>query len=152
MGFCGWRWPMCITNNTADRRGATPHAEPKFWNAVTGQNLTFADSMKIGHKIYTLDRSIWVLQGRTKKMETFPDYIYDQGGGENVLPMYIDGKWVYEGGRGRKLDRAKFEDFKTRFYKFEGYNPDNGFPTEATLSEMNMPKVAETLKKNDKLG
>jgi aldehyde:ferredoxin oxidoreductase len=108
--------------------------------------------MEIGHKIYTLDRSIWVLQGRTKKMETFPDYIYDQGGGENILPMYIDGKWVYEGGRGRKLDRAKFEDFKTRFYKFEGYNPDNGFPTEATLSKMNMSNVAETLKKNDKLG
>ena len=152
MGFCGWRWPMCITNNTADRRGATPEAEPKFWNAVTGQNITFADSMELGHKIYTLDRSIWVLQGRTKKMETFPDYIYDQGAGENILPMYIDGEWKYEGGRGRQLDRAKFEDFKTRFYKFEGYNPENGFPTEATLSEMNMPNVAETLKKTNKLG
>ncbi len=152
MGFCGWRWPMCITNNTADRRGATPHAEPKFWNAVTGQNLTFADSMEIGHKIYTLDRSIWVLQGRTKKMETFPDYIYDQGAGENILPMYIDGEWKYEGGRGRKLDREKFEDFKTRFYKFEGMNPENGFPTNATLANMNMPKVAEALKKNNKLG
>ena len=144
---------MCITNNTADRRGATPEAEPKFWNAVTGQNLTFADSMEIGHKIYTLDRSIWVLQGRTRKMETFPDYIYDQGNQlENALPMYVDGKWVYEGGRGRTLDRAKFEDFKERFYKFEGYNPDSGFPTEATLTEMNMPKVAETLKKSNKLG
>jgi aldehyde:ferredoxin oxidoreductase len=153
MGFCGWRWPMCITNNTADRRGATPEAEPRFWNAVTGQNITFADSMELGHKIYTLDRSIWVLQGRTKKMETFPDYIYDQGNQiENTLPMYVDGKWVYEAGLGRKLDRAKFEDFKTRFYKFEGYNPDNGFPTEATLTKMNMSNVAETLKKSDKLG
>ena len=47
-GFCGWRWPMCITNNTADRRGATPQAETKFWNAVTGKNLTFADCMEIG--------------------------------------------------------------------------------------------------------
>ena len=28
-GFCGWRWPMCITNNTADRRGPTPEAEPE---------------------------------------------------------------------------------------------------------------------------
>jgi hypothetical protein len=53
MGFCGWRWPQCITSNTADRRGATPHAEPRFWNAITGQNMTFADSMEIGHKILT---------------------------------------------------------------------------------------------------
>ncbi len=152
MGFCGWRWPQCITNNTADRRGATPNAEPKFWNAVTGQKMTFADSMEIGRKIYLLDRSMWVLQGRTKKMETFPDYIYDQGAGENILPMVVDGQWKYEGGRGRKLDRAKFEDFKTRFYKFEGCNPDTGFPTAKTLAELKMPKVADALKKKNLLG
>jgi aldehyde:ferredoxin oxidoreductase len=151
MGFCGWRWPQCITNNTADRRGATPQAEPKFWNAATGKKFTFADCMEMGHKIYTLDRSIWILQGRTRELETFPDYIYDKPGGENILPMYIDGQWKYDGGRGRKLDRAKFEDFKTRFYKFEGYG-ENGIPTQETLSKMKMPKVAEVMKSKGKLG
>ncbi len=150
-GFCGWRWPQCITNNTADRRGATPSAEPRFWNAVTGKKLTFADCMEIGHKIYTLDRSIWVLQGRTRDLETFPDYIYDKPSGGNILPMVIDGKWVYNEGSGRKLDRAKFEDFKTRFYKFEGYG-ENGYPTRATLEKMNMKKLADTLQSKDKLG
>jgi len=152
-GFCGWRWPMCITNNTADRRGPTPNAEPKFWNAVTGNNLTFADYMGLGHKIYTLDRSIWVLQGRHRDMEVFPDYVYDQpsrGGSE--LPMVKDGKWVYDGGSGRALDREKVEDFKTRFYKFEGYNPENGYPTRATLEKMGMKKVADVLQKGGKLG
>ena len=152
-GFCGWRWPMCITNNTADRRGPTPQAEPKFWNAITGNNLTFADYMELGHKIYTLDRSIWVLQGRHRDMEVFPDYVYNQparGGSE--LPMVIDGKWVYDSGRGRKLDREKVEDFKTRFYKFEGYNPENGYPTRATLDKMGLKKVADLLKKHDRLG
>jgi len=152
MGFCGWRWPQCITNNTEDRRGATPNAEVKFWNAVTGQKQTFADCMETGRKIYLLDRSIWVIQGRTKKLETFPDYIYTQGAGENILPMYINGQWKYDGGRGRKLDREKFEDFKTRFYKFEGCNPDNGFPTAKTLADLKMPKVADALKKKDLLG
>ena len=71
-GFCGWRWPMCITNNTADRRGATPEAEPKFWNAVTGDNRTFADYMELGHKIYTLDRSIWTLRGGTATWRSSP--------------------------------------------------------------------------------
>jgi len=109
--------------------------------------------MELGHKIYTLDRSIWVLQGRTKKMETFPDYIYDQGNQiENALPMYVDGKWVYEAGRGRQLDRAKFEDFKTRFYKFEGYNPGNGYPTRDTLEKTGMKKVADLLETRGKLG
>jgi aldehyde:ferredoxin oxidoreductase len=113
-GFCGWRWPMCITNNTEDRRGPTPNAEPRFWKAVTGQDLSFADGMELGHKIYTLDRSIWILQGRTSKMEVFPDYVYDQPGRGSELPMYLNGKWTYATGAGRTLDRAKFEDWKKR--------------------------------------
>jgi aldehyde:ferredoxin oxidoreductase len=152
-GFCGWRWPQCITNNTADRRGATPQAEPRFWNAVTGKKGTFADYMELGHKIYTLDRSIWVLQGRHRDMEVFPDYVYDKpAGGGSELPMVIDGAWKYDAGRGRKLDRAKVEDFKTRFYKFEGYNPDNGYPKRDTLEKMGLKKVADLLQSKNKLG
>jgi aldehyde:ferredoxin oxidoreductase len=151
-GFCGWRWPMCITNNTADRRGPTPKAEPKFWNAITGKNLTFADYMEIGHKIYTLDRSIWVLQGRHRDMEVFPDYLYTQKSRGAHLPMYENGKWEYGTGAGRTLDRAKVEDFKTRFYKFEGFNPDNGYPTRATLEKMGLRKVADLLQSKGKLG
>jgi aldehyde:ferredoxin oxidoreductase len=153
-GFCGWRWPMCITNNTADRRGATPEAEPKFWNAITGKNLTFADYMELGHKIYTLDRSVWVLQGRHRDMEVFPDYVYDSPnpGMMSEMPMYIGGQWKYDPGKDRKLDRAKVEDFKTRFYKFEGYNPENGYPTRDTLERMRMKKVADLLQSKGKLG
>ncbi|MBN1907500.1 MAG: aldehyde:ferredoxin oxidoreductase [Deltaproteobacteria bacterium] len=151
-GFCGWRWPMCITCTTEDRRGPTPEAEPKFWNAVTGQNLSFADGMEIGHKIYTLDRAIWVLQGRHRDMEVFPDYIYDQPSRGSEMPMYINGEWNYVNGAGRKVDRKKFEDWKTKFYKFEGYNPENGYPTRKTLEGMGLKNVADLLKKRGKLG
>jgi aldehyde:ferredoxin oxidoreductase len=152
MGFCGWRWPQCITNNTADRRGATPHAEPRFWNAITGQNKTFADTMETGHKIFTLDRAIWNIQGRDKAMEVFPDYIYtNPTNGSNQL-MVVDGKWTYSNGRGRTHDREKFEDFKTRFYKFEGWNPDNSYPTRETLEKMGMRNVADVLQSKGKLG
>ena len=152
MGFCGWRWPQCITNNTADRRGATPHAEPRFWNAITGQNKTFADLMELGHKIYTLDRAIWNIQGRTKELEVFPDYIYDTPTGGSEQPMVIDGKWTYDRGQGRKMDRAKVEDFKERFYKFEGWNPANSYPTRATLEKMGMKNVADVMQSKGKLG
>ncbi|MDR1726614.1 MAG: aldehyde:ferredoxin oxidoreductase [Acidobacteriota bacterium] len=151
-GFCGWRWPMCITNNTADRRGPTPQAEPKFWNAVTGQGITFSDGMETGHKIYTLDRAIWCLQGRHRDMERFPDYAYEEKTSGHDEPMFIDGKWQYANGAGRVLDREKVEDFKTRFYKFEGCNPENGYPTRATLEGMGMKKVADTLQSKGKLG
>ena len=151
-GFCGWRWPMCITNTTADRRGPTPEAEPRFWNAVTGKNLTFEESMEIGHKIYTLDRSIWVLQGRHRDMEIFPDYIYDQKSRGSEVPMYIDGKWTWANGAGRSLDRAKVEEFKTKFYKFEGFDPKSGWPKRKTLEKMGLNKLADTMKSKGKLG
>jgi aldehyde:ferredoxin oxidoreductase len=49
------------------------------------------------------------------------------------------------------LDRAKFEDFKTRFYKAEGYG-ENGYPTRATLEKMKMNKLADTMQAKGKLG
>jgi aldehyde:ferredoxin oxidoreductase len=108
--------------------------------------------MELGRKIYTLDRSSWLPQGRHRDMEVFPDYIYDKKSPGRIMPMVVDGKWTYATGAGRMLDRAKVEDFKTRFYKFEGYNSDNGYPTRATLEKMGQKKVADLLQKQTRLG
>ena len=145
---------MCFTNNTADRRGATPEAEPRFFNAVTGRSITFADGMELGRKIFTLDRAIWTLQGRRRDMEVFPDYIYEQGTRGELLPMFDDRtrKWSYSSGEGRKLDRARFEKWKTKFYEFEGFNTANGWPTRKTLEDMGLTNVAEVMQSKGKLG
>jgi aldehyde:ferredoxin oxidoreductase len=151
-GFCGWRWPMFFTNNTADRSGATPEAEPKFYNAVTGKNISFADGMEIGRKIWTLDKAIWVLQGRHRDQEVFPDYIYDKPSGSHIMPVYESGKWSYGANAGRKLDRAKFEEWKTKFYEFEGFNSSNGWPKRDTLEKLGLSKVADLLQRKGRLG
>jgi aldehyde:ferredoxin oxidoreductase len=151
-GFCGWRWPMFFTNNTADRKGATPEAEPKFWNAVTGKNLTFADGMEIGRKIWNLDKSIWVLQGRHRNQEVFPAYVHNQPSEAHVMPVFEDGRWSYGTNAGRKLDKAKFEDWKTKFYEFEGWNTANGWPSRSTLESLGLKKVADLLGNKGKLG
>ena len=64
----------------------------------------------------------------------------------------LDAFVTYATGAGRTLDREKVEDFKTRFYKFEGYNPENGYPTRDTLEKMGMKKVADVLQSKGKLG
>ena len=153
-GFCGWRWPMCFTNNSADYRGPTPEAEPRFFNAVTGKNITFADGMELGRKIFTLDRAIWTLQGRHRNMEVFPDYIYEKPSSGARLPMFDDktGKWSYETGQGRTLDRAKVEEWKTKFYAFEGFNKESGWPTRKTLEDLKLKKVADLMQSKGRLG
>ena len=151
-GFCGWRWPMFFTNNTVNKAGATPEAEPKFYNAVTGKNITFADGMEIGRKIWNLNKAIWVLQGRHRDQEVFPDYIYDKPSRAHIMPAYENGKWSYAANAGRKLDRTRFEEWKTRFFKFEGWNPANGWPKRDTLESMGLRRVADTLQSKGKLG
>jgi aldehyde:ferredoxin oxidoreductase len=151
-GFCGWRWPMFFTNNTTDRVGATPDAEPKFYNAVTGKNISFADGMEMGRKIWNLDKAIWVLQGRHRNQEVFPDYIYNKPSEAHVRPDYQNGKWEYANNAGRKIDREKFEGWKTRFYEFEGWDAASGWPKRSTLESLGMKKVADTLQAKGKLG
>ena len=151
-GFCGWRWPMFFTNNTKDRSGATPEAEPKFYSAVTGKNFTFADGMELGRKIWNLDKAIWVLQGRHRNQEVFPDYIHNKPSEAHIMPVYENGKWSYATNAGRKLDRVKFENWKTRFYIFEGWNPENGWPGRKTLESLGLNKVADVLQSRGKLG
>lgn len=143
---------MFFTNNTVDRIGATPEAEPKFYNAVTGKNLTFADGMALGHKIWTLDKAIWVLQGRHRDQEVFPDYIYDTPSKGMILPVFENGRWSYTANAGRKLNRRKFEEWKTKFYEFEGWNVQNGWPKRSTLENMGMRRVADTLQSKGRLG
>ena len=143
---------MAFTNNTVDHKGPTPDAEIKFFNAITGKNLTFADGMEIGRKIYNLDRSIWVLQGRHRDMEVFPDYIYTTPSRGTLLPMHQDGKWSYSDGKGRVLDRAKVEEWKTKFYELEGFNTASGWPKRSTLEGLGLKKVADTLQSKNKLG
>jgi aldehyde:ferredoxin oxidoreductase len=151
--FCDWIWPLFFTANSADKSGPTPDGEPKFFNAVTGKKTTFADGMEIGRKIWNLDRSIWVLQGRHRDMEVFAGYVYTvPSRGNYYLPAYENGKWSYSANTNRVLDRAKFEEWKTRFYDFEGWNNTNGWPKRSTLEKLGLKRVADTLQSKNKLG
>jgi aldehyde:ferredoxin oxidoreductase len=53
---------------------------------------------------------------------------------------------------GRKLDKGKFEEWKTKFYEFEGWNSANGWPKRNTLESLGLKKAADTLQNKGKLG
>lgn len=159
LAFCDWAYGDFFNPYGEDGRGITGEAEPKFFNAVTGQNLTFEEGMEIGRKIWNLDRAIWVLQGRHRDQEVFTDYNYDVGAVPGyttyevpyVMPVHENGTWSYKSVAGRKLDRAKFEDWKTKFYTLEGWDTTTGCPTRATLEELGLKNVADELEKQGKL-
>lgn len=151
--FCDWVWPRFFTPNSPDKSGPTPEGESRFFNVVTGKNLSFIDGIEIGRKIWNLDRSIWVLQGRHRDMEVLAGYVYNVPTKEPYyLPVYENGKWDYSPCLNRVLNRKRFEEWKTKFYAFEGWNSDNGWPKKKTLEEMGLNKVADTLYKRSRIG
>jgi aldehyde:ferredoxin oxidoreductase len=151
--FCDWVWPLFFTPNSADKSGPTPLGEPRFFSAVTGKKTSFIDGVEIGRKIWNLDRSIWVLQGRHRNMEIHAGYVYKvPTKGNYYLPTYENGRWSYAANRNRVLNKAKFEEWKTKFYDFEGWNTSNGWPTRNTLESIGLKKVADKLQSSGKLG
>ena len=155
--FCDWRWPDFVNPNASSKVGSTGESEPKFFNAVTGKNFTFLDGIELGRRIWNLDHAIWTLQGRHRDMVHFADYIYKVPyAGFSFMPSSMpsrkNGKWEYTNISGRCIDREKFEEFKTRFYRLEGWDPDTGYPSRSTLTSLNLEYVAYELEKNGKLG
>ena len=153
MLFCDWAWPQLVAYNNEGGVGATPDYEVRIYKAVTGEDLTYEDSLEIGRKIWNLGRAIWTLQGRTREMEVFTNYVYDVAtSAPYFLPAKENGEWTYSICLDRKLDREKFESVKDRFYALEGWGVDTGWPTRAGLSELGLDYVADELEKNGKLG
>jgi aldehyde:ferredoxin oxidoreductase len=158
MLFCDARWPDFVNIHRRDAIGSTGIAEPKFIKAVTGKDLSFEDGIELGRKIWNLDHAIWTLQGRHRDMVHFADNVYQA---QPLFPADVpnaympgkeNGKWDYYGYSQRKLDKSKFDEFKTRFYRLQGWDTTTGYPTRATLEALGLGYVADELEKNEKLG
>jgi aldehyde:ferredoxin oxidoreductase len=160
MLFCDARWPDFANVHRPDYIGATGTVEPRYVKAVTGQDLSFEDGIELGRKIWNLDQAIWTLQGRHRDMVHFADHLYEQqplfnvdDGIANVhMPGKENGKWGMYGYSLRTLDRAKFDEFKTRFYEMQGWDTATGYPTRATLESLGLGYVADELEAQGKLG
>ncbi|MCP4716895.1 MAG: aldehyde:ferredoxin oxidoreductase [Deltaproteobacteria bacterium] len=151
--FCDFLFPDFINPIRDDKRGLSGEAEPKFYKAVTGRELSFAEGVVLGKKIWNLDNAIWSLQGRHRDMVHFAEYIYTQPyPTAAMVPGKQDGEWAFINAQGRSIDKDKFEEWKTLYYTLEGWDIATGWPTRKTLSELGLDAVADELEEHGKLG
>jgi aldehyde:ferredoxin oxidoreductase len=151
--YCDILFPDFLNPLREDKRGMVGVAEARFLRAVTGKDLSFEEGIEVGRRIWNLDNAIWTLQGRHRNMVQFADYIYEQPlAATAYMPGMRDGKWEYINVKKRSLDKAKFEEWKTRYYALEGWDPASGWPRREGLAAMGMADVADELEKNGKLG
>ncbi len=71
-----------------------------------------------------------------------------QGG----VPVYENGKWSWKDNDDMYFDEAGVELFKSHFYKLEGWDDKNGWPTRKTLEDLGLKNVADTMAGKGKLG
>ena len=152
--YCDYQFAEFLTPRTSDLQGITGEGEQKFYNAVTGKNMTFAEGMEIGRRIWNLDNAIWTLQGRHRDMVRFSEFIYTVPNEEKTFYFTgrENGKWTHMDIGGRCIDKEKFEDWKTGFYDLEGWDPLTGWPTRTTLDDLALGYVADELEEKGKLG
>jgi len=158
MLFCDTRWPDFVNIHAPGKIGTTGVAEPKYIKAVTGKDFSFLDGVNLGRKIWNLDHAIWTLQGRHRDMVHFVDNIYEKRPlfpadvPNAYMPGKENGKWDYYGYSQRTIDRDKFDEFKTRFYRLQDWDTATGYPTRAALEALGLGYVADELEAQGKLG
>jgi aldehyde:ferredoxin oxidoreductase len=157
MLFCDWAFGNYFNPSTPDAHGATPQAEPIFINAVTGKKLTFTDGIEIGRKAWNLKRAIFVMQGRHRDLEKFAGFMYRPGAAAASfppasMPVFDGSTWSWKPVRDMYLDERGVEQWKTSFYKLEGWDPATGYPTRKTLESLGLKSAADLLQAANKLG
>jgi aldehyde:ferredoxin oxidoreductase len=155
MSICEMMLPNFIGRSANGIAGPSPELEYRYYQAVTGNKKTLADTIEIGRKIWNMERVIRVMAGRHRDKEQFapfmfmPGATFALGGGK---PVYQDGKWSFENQNDLYLDKAGVELFKTNFYRLEGWDTKTGWPTRKTLEGLGMKKVADTMAAKGRLG
>jgi aldehyde:ferredoxin oxidoreductase len=148
MAFCEMFLPELGTDS--------PDIELAYYKAVTGKNDSFADTMRVGQKIWTLERAIRVMHGRSRQTEDFFPYMYKPGASGMAIyggvPIYESGKWRNDPSPDLHLDRKGVDDFKTHFYALEGWDKEHGWPTRKTLEDFGLKRVADTMAAKQRLG
>jgi aldehyde:ferredoxin oxidoreductase len=134
----------------------TPQIEMKYYSAVTGKKNSFEDTIRIGQKIWTLERAIRVMHGRSRQTEDLSPFMYKPGASGMTfwggVPIYENGKWRSDEAPEMYLDRKGVDQFKTHFYELEGWDTEHGWPTRKTLEGYGLKKVADVLQSRGLLG
>lgn len=101
----------------------------KYFNAVTGRNITPEEVLKIGERIVNLERAFNVREGLTRKDDTLPE--------RHLTTPLPDGP-----GKGQIVH---LEPMLDKYYELRGWDKATGIPTRKKLEELGMENVADDL-------
>ncbi|MGB9892335.1 aldehyde ferredoxin oxidoreductase family protein [Thermodesulfovibrio yellowstonii] len=97
-------------------------------SAITGVEYDRAQFLKAGERVFNLEKLFNYREGFRREDDWLPDRFFEDA-------FTIGPK------KGAVLDRAKFRDMLTQYYKERGWDPETTKPTEAKLKELELDKI-----------
>jgi aldehyde:ferredoxin oxidoreductase len=113
---------------------------PKFLQAATGLEISWAELNTIGDRIFNLIRAFWVREFGdewSREMDVPPARWFEEPTTRGPL-------------KDSKLDRSKYDAMLQSYYEKRGWDK-RGIPSRTTLSNLGLEDVAEQLGKRVKL-
>ena len=142
--LCDSAWPLMVSWNTPDHLG-DPTLESRTFSAVTGIETDEAGLHHYGERIFNLQRSILLREGRRPKVDDVPEEfnfvdpvetvfmnpdVIVPGPGEEVISR-----------KGQILDREVFEEMRKEFYELRGWDSGSGLQKAETLERLGLSEL-----------
>jgi aldehyde:ferredoxin oxidoreductase len=148
--FCDLRWTMSLPFRFIGD-GPAPVTEPEIFSAITGKDIDEVELYKMGERNFNLQRAVLLRQGWPGRegdriLEHFHTHPLQKGElffNAECLAPGKDGEIISK--VGAVVERDKFEDMKTEYYRYRGWDTATGFPTKAKLIELQLNDVATEL-------
>ncbi len=144
--LCDWScFPVLTSTNNPPEFKGDPDIERKLYCSGTGVDLSVDEWLKIGERVFNLERCVMVREGRRKKDDTVAEFHFR-------VPETEFPPWEKPHDVPRVADRQKFELMRDEFYRLRGWDSDTGVPTESKLRELELDDIADQLIKERVIG
>ena len=125
--LCDILFPYLFNANSSDHVGDDT-LESRLYTAVTGVEMSPAESFQKGEMLCTLERALAVRDGRTRQDDVFHDLYYEK-----------------QDAGGRRYTREYLEQSKSDYYRLMGWDSETGKPTLSALKRLGLRDVAEEM-------
>jgi len=148
--LCDFSWPIIHVYDSEDHMG-DPTLESRLFSAVTGQEVDEEGMDRLGERIFNLQRAIMVREGhRGREYDQLPEQFF-------TIPLKTafvnpecqapgrDGEVISR--KGAVVERDKFEQMKTEYYRLRGWDPATGLQTKQKLEELGLADLVADMQR-----
>ena len=112
-----------------------PEDYARLFSAATGQAIDGDRMMRLGERIFNLEKCFNVLHTKWAREDDMPP--------ERFTSRPLDGRF--------RIDREAWEEMLDRYYDLHGWDKTTGKPLKGTLERLKLERIRERLEENGKL-